>query len=134
VDLGCRGLDRDVAPVEVIDRRKFKSRSPKQRTWLQRRQSIEPLIGHTKADQLVDRCWLKGSDGDPLHAVLCAAGMNIRWLMRAITRLSMGGLLLALSALALKLHLNRDHCCSADPMDRFGGLEMDFAGLISYTR
>jgi IS5 family transposase len=32
----------------------------------------------------MDRCWLKGSEGDALHAVLCAAGFNIRWLMRAI--------------------------------------------------
>jgi hypothetical protein len=29
----------------------------------------------------MDRCWLKGSKGDALHAVLCAAGFNIRWLM-----------------------------------------------------
>jgi transposase, IS5 family len=30
------------------------------------------------------RCWLRGETGDALHAVLCAAGLNIRWLMRAI--------------------------------------------------
>jgi len=27
---------------------------------------------------------LKGEVGDAMHAVLCAAGYNIRWLMRAI--------------------------------------------------
>jgi IS5 family transposase len=32
----------------------------------------------------MDRCWLKGAVGDALHAVSCAAGYNIRWLMRAI--------------------------------------------------
>jgi IS5 family transposase len=32
----------------------------------------------------MDRCWLKGAEGDALHAVLCAAAFNIRWLMRAI--------------------------------------------------
>ncbi|MEY2801711.1 MAG: hypothetical protein RL513_1296, partial [Pseudomonadota bacterium] len=32
----------------------------------------------------MDRCWLKGQEGDALHAVLCAAGFNIRWLMRAV--------------------------------------------------
>jgi hypothetical protein len=32
----------------------------------------------------MDRCWLKGSEGDALHAVLCAAGFNIRSLLRAI--------------------------------------------------
>jgi hypothetical protein len=30
------------------------------------------------------RCWLKGAVGDALHAISCAAGYNIRWLMRAI--------------------------------------------------
>jgi IS5 family transposase len=45
---------------------------------------VEPAIGHLKADHRMDRCWLKGSEGDALHAVLCAAGFNIRWLMRAI--------------------------------------------------
>jgi hypothetical protein len=32
----------------------------------------------------MDRNWLKGEVGDAIHAVLCAAGYNIRWLMRAI--------------------------------------------------
>jgi transposase, IS5 family len=36
------------------------------------------------------RCWLKGSEGDALHAVLCACGYNIRWLPRAIQRLGIG--------------------------------------------
>ena len=28
--------------------------------------------------------WLAGTTGDALHAVLCAAGFNLRWLLRAI--------------------------------------------------
>ena len=48
------------------------------------RQAIEPLIGHIKADHGMQRCWLKGALGDALHALSCAAGFNIRWLMRAI--------------------------------------------------
>lgn len=101
VDLGYRGVDKELAPVEVIHRGKFKSPTPRQRTWLKRRQAIEPLIGHTKADHRMDRCWLKGAEGDALHAVMCAAGFNIRWLLRAIARLGLPGLLLALFALAL---------------------------------
>ncbi len=100
VDLGYRGVDKELAPVEVIHRGKFKSLTPRQRTWLKRRQAIEPLIGHTKADHRMDRCWLKGAEGDALHAVLCAAGFNIRWLLRAIARQG-PGLLLALTAMAL---------------------------------
>ena len=119
VDLGYRGVDKDLAPVEVIHRGKFKSLTPKQRTWLRRRQAIEPLIGHTKADHRMDRCWLKGAEGDALHAVLCAAGFNIRWLLRAIARLGLPGLLLALSAMALyaadMAKLLRNPRCASPP-------------------
>ena len=34
----------------------------------------------------MNRCHLKGSLGDSLHAVLCAAGYNIRWLLRMIVK------------------------------------------------
>ena len=33
--------------------------------------------------------------GDALHALSCAAGYNIRWLLRAIARLGLGGLFCA---------------------------------------
>ena len=86
VDLGYRGVDAQVAPVEVIHRGKFKSLTAVQKRWLKRRQAVEPAIGHAKADHRMDRCWLKGSEGDALHAVLCAAGFNLRWLLRAIAK------------------------------------------------
>lgn len=101
VDLGYRGVDKDLAPVEVIHRGKFKSLTPKQKAWLKRRQAIEPSIGHAKADHRMDRCWLKGAEGDALHAVLCAAGFNIRWLLRAIAKMGLAALLLALTGLQL---------------------------------
>lgn len=34
----------------------------------------------------MDRCHFKGKTGDRLHAVLCAAGYNIRWLLRMIAK------------------------------------------------
>ena len=37
----------------------------------------------------MDRCWLKGQLGDALHAVLCATGYNLRWLLRAMVRLGL---------------------------------------------
>ena len=40
----------------------------------------------------MDRCHLKGEAGDRLHAVLCAAGYNLRWLMRAVARLGLKAL------------------------------------------
>lgn len=87
VDLGFRGIDQEVAPVKVIHRGKYKTLTALQRRWLKRRQAIEPMIGHTKSDNRMDRCWLQGSVGDALHALSCAAGYNIRWLLRAIVRL-----------------------------------------------
>ncbi len=44
----------------------------------------------------MDRCWLKGAAGDAIHAVLCAAGYNLRWLMRAVVRLSLKGFFIRL--------------------------------------
>jgi transposase, IS5 family len=101
VDLGFRGVDEACAPVQIIHRGKFKSLDAQQRRWLKRRQAIEPAIGHTKSDNRMDRCWLSGSSGDALHAVLCAAGFNIRWLLRAITTKGLAALLLVLSVWAL---------------------------------
>ena len=95
VDLGFRGKDAAQAPVELIHRGKYKTLTALQRKWLKRRQAIEPAIGHTKHDNGMDRCWLKGRDGDALHAVLCAAGFNIRWLLRAIVRLKVRRFFLA---------------------------------------
>ena len=49
-------------------------------------------------------CHLKGSIGDALHAISCAAGYNIGWLMRAIQCLGLKGLS-ALAFLACTLLL-----------------------------
>ncbi|WP_373293036.1 transposase [Pseudomonas koreensis] len=51
---------------------------------MKRRQAIEPIIGHLKADHRMERCHLKGNPGGRLHAVLCAVSYNIRWLLRMI--------------------------------------------------
>jgi len=87
VDLGFRGVDADNPGMEIIHRGKIKSLSRQQKAWLRRRQAVEPAIGHLKSDHRMDRCWLKGAVGDALHAVSCAAGFNLRWLMRAVTDL-----------------------------------------------
>ncbi len=97
MDLGYRGVDEACAPVQIIHRGKFKSLGKRQRRWLKRRQAIEPAIGHAKSDHPMGRCWLQGAEGDVLHAVLCAAGFNIRWLLRAIAAKGLKALLLALS-------------------------------------
>ena len=87
VDLGFRGVDADNPDKEIIHRGKFKSLSKQQKGWLKRRTAVEPAIGHLKSDHRMDRCWLQGALGDALHSISCAAGYNLRWLMRAIVRL-----------------------------------------------
>nr|WP_315859866.1 IS5 family transposase [Mesopusillimonas faecipullorum] len=86
VDLGYRGVDADNPDVHIVHRGKAKRISEQERKLLRRRQAIEPIIGHLKADHRMDRCHLKGETGDRLHAVLCAAGYNIKWLLRMIAR------------------------------------------------
>ena len=99
VDLGYRGVDSDNPNVRIIHRGKFKSLTKPQRRWLKRRQAVEPAIGHLKADHRMDRCWLQGALGDALHTVLCAAGYNLRWLLRAMVRLGHTALFFALNFL-----------------------------------
>jgi hypothetical protein len=86
VDLGCRGVDQKNPGIQINHRGKAKRLNEKELTLLKRRQSIEPTIGHLKHDHLMDRCHLRGETGDRLHAVLCVAGYNIRWLLRMILK------------------------------------------------
>ena len=122
VDLGYRGVDDEVGEVDVIHRGKYRKLTPLQKRWLKRRQAIEPAIGHTKQDHGMQRCWLQGSEGDALHAVLCAAGFNIRWLMRAIARLGLAAHLFALNIVALWL-ANMSAGRSASARRQFGSAE-----------
>jgi len=102
VDLGYRGVDRDNPNVEIIHRGKYKSLTAQQRRWLKRRQAVEPAIGHLKSDHRMDRCWLPGQLGDAMHAVLCATGYNLRWLLRAMVRLGLKAIYLRPFLLALQ--------------------------------
>ncbi|KOR39208.1 transposase, partial [Xanthomonas oryzae] len=74
VDLGYRG--REVDGVQILHRGKAKT--------LTRRQAVEPVIGHLKQDCRLNRCHLKGAQGDALHVLGCAAGYTLRWLPRWI--------------------------------------------------
>ena len=86
VDLGYRGVDADNLDIAIKHRGKFKTLTDQERKLLKRRQAIEPIIGHLKADHRMDRCYLKGEQGDRLNAVLCAASYNIKWLLRMIAK------------------------------------------------
>ena len=84
VDLGYRGVDEQNPGIQIVHRGRYKSLTKQQRRWLKRRQAVEPAIGHLKSDHRMDRCWLAGATGDALHALSCALGYNIRWLMRSL--------------------------------------------------
>ncbi len=86
VDLGYRGVDADNPGISIKHRGKRMQLNAEELRLLKRRQAIEPVIGHLKQDHRLDRCHLKGEQGDRLHAVLCAADFNFRWLLRMIAK------------------------------------------------
>ena len=104
---GYRGADH-LVPVNIIHRGRHKALTERQRKWLKRRQDIESTIGHETHDHVMRRCWLKGSGGDALHAVLCAPGLNIRWLLRTVARGGVAALLFALLGLCVALRCMRE--------------------------
>jgi IS5 family transposase len=86
VDLGYRAEDKDNLGLGIKRHGKFKRQTEEEKKSLQRRQAIEPVIGHLKADQRMKRSHLTGSKGDSLHAVLCPSDFNNRWLLRMIAK------------------------------------------------
>ncbi len=55
--------------------------SPTIKRELRRRNAIEPIIGHTKSDGLLERNHLAGATGDAINAILVAAGHNMTLLV-----------------------------------------------------
>jgi GTP cyclohydrolase II len=92
VDLVMASFSQEFKPppnpgrFSIKHRGKFKSLTKREQRLLKRRQSVEPVIGHLKSDYRMQRCHLKDTEGDALHAVLCATGFNIRWLLRMIRK------------------------------------------------
>jgi transposase, IS5 family len=86
VDRGYRGhgVSGDTA-VFVAGRRR--GITPTIRRELRRRSAIEAMIGHMKLDGRLARNHLKGALGDAIHALLCAAGHNLRLILRHLARL-----------------------------------------------
>ncbi len=85
VDRGYRGHDADRARVFVS--RQKRGLTPTIRRELRRRNAVEPVIGHMKADGLLNRNFLLGADGDAINAILAAVGHNLRLLRRWLARL-----------------------------------------------
>jgi IS5 family transposase len=84
VDRGYRLKREDRLLLRTLLPDMKRQMTEEERELASRREAIEPIIGHLKTDHRLDRCYLKGKTGDAIHAVLCAAGYNIKRLMRMI--------------------------------------------------
>ena len=80
----------------------------------------------------MQRCWLQGETGDALHALCCAVGYNLRWLMRAVLGLGLKGLLLCLFWLVYWARLSLMASTRAMPSPRIApgreGFTLDILG------
>jgi IS5 family transposase len=86
VDRGYRGHKHSgKAKVYIAHTRGITS--PTIKRELRRRNAIEPIIGHTKSDGLLERNHLAGAAGDAINAILVAAGHNLRLLVAWLTAL-----------------------------------------------
>lgn len=79
---GCKRTPQ----VPIVHRRKAMRITGQERRQLRRRLAIEPVIGHLESNHLMGHCHLKREMSDRLHEVLCAAGYNIKWLLRMIAK------------------------------------------------
>jgi transposase, IS5 family len=107
VDRGYRLKREDRLPIRTLLPDMKRQMTEEERKLASRRQAIEPIIGHLKSDHRLDRCHLKGQTGDAIHAVLCAAGYNIKWLMMMILQKGIKPFLRLFFAQALRAFFER---------------------------
>jgi IS5 family transposase len=83
VDLGYRGHDYITGDtkIQVVNYRRMKTMTRSIKKWFKRRSAIEPMIGHLKSDNRMDRNYLKGKEGDQINALLSGCGYNMRKLL-----------------------------------------------------
>ncbi|MGI9570917.1 MAG: IS5 family transposase [Desulfobulbia bacterium] len=82
VDQGYRGHDWKGDGTIYVDKRRRGRTARSVWRWMKRRAAIEPGIGHLKQEHRMDRNRLKGRAGDKINAILSAAGMNFRKLLK----------------------------------------------------
>jgi hypothetical protein len=79
-----RGVAKEVPETEVhISGKKKKSMKASLWKWYARRCAIEPIFGHLKSDNRLERNHLQGKDVDRMNAILSGCGFNLRKLLRA---------------------------------------------------
>lgn len=82
VDLGYRGHGYDgETQINIVSYRQMKKLTRSVKKWFKRRSAIEPIFGHVKHDNRMDRNYLKGQEGDHINAILSGCGFNLRKLL-----------------------------------------------------
>ena len=82
VDLGYRGAAAQ--GVKVYHCKLKRGITARLKRDIRRRSAIEPAIGHMKNDGRLRKNWLKGTEGDAFHAILCGCGHNLRMILRKL--------------------------------------------------
>lgn len=82
-DKGYRGHNYEGAARIIITDGRKKRISKAVKRWMKRRNAIEPVIGHQKAEHRLERNRLKGHAGDSVNTIMSACGFNIKKLRRA---------------------------------------------------
>jgi IS5 family transposase len=85
VDMGYRGHGYTGGVSVHVDKRRRGRTAKSQWRWMKRRAAVEPGIGHLKREHRMDRNRLKGNLSDQINAILSAAGINFKKLLRAAT-------------------------------------------------
>ena len=80
VDRGYKGSG--VEDINVLIAGQKRGVPKKEKNWIGRRNSVEPIIGHLKSDGKLRRCFLKGVLGDAINVILSACGQNLRKLLK----------------------------------------------------
>ena len=83
-DQSYRGQGEEINGTKIrITGKRKKTLSRWEWKWYRRRAAIEPVIGHLKSENRLERNHLRGEEGDRINAVLAGCGRNIRKLLRA---------------------------------------------------
>jgi IS5 family transposase len=83
VDRGYRGCQStDFLQLTIAGQRRGMTKALKRK--LKRRNAIEPIIGHMKAEGHLDRNYLQGRVGDAINALMAGAGQNLRMILKKL--------------------------------------------------
>jgi len=84
VDRGYRGHGYEGEVKVHVDKERRGTTKKSLWRWMKRRSAVEPSIGYLKQEHRMDRNRLSGKRGDEVNAILSAAGMNFRKLIRLL--------------------------------------------------